>query len=161
MSSPHGPVRQKQQTQMQDVLKRLSLQQGRQTPSSSAGSPPQAEPSAAPDTSALLVHKLQRVVAEKDADIQQLKRQIQQLSLQREESLSSHSTICSTGLSPEEGDLSKQTAPSKSVSKFGHRLVLPAVGSSMESRDVEMTQSVEETRLEHSGTVEETKLDPE
>lgn len=153
----------KQQAQMQDVLKRLSLQQSRHSqladPSAPLSrSPPQAEPStmspynspAACDASPLLVHKLQRVVAEKDADIQQLKKQIQQLSLQREEAAS----ICSTGLSPEEGDTLKETAPALSLSKFGHRLVLPAVRSSMESKDSEMSQtSAEERAPEHSGTV--------
>ncbi|KAK7944484.1 hypothetical protein WMY93_000212 [Mugilogobius chulae] len=123
----------KQQAQMQDVLKRLSVQQGRQNQdadnasSSSSRSPPQPEPH-----SPALVHKLRQVVAERDAHIEQLKKQLQQRSFHTDEALSSQSSVRSTGLSPEEGDLPKQTVPSISVSKFGHKLVLPAVGSSLE-----------------------------
>ncbi|XP_055084240.1 coiled-coil domain-containing protein 13 [Periophthalmus magnuspinnatus] len=123
----------KQQAQMQDALKHLSLQQSQQSQnadpaSSSSRSTPASEPSSSSHTSTALVHKLRQVVAEKDAQIQQLKRPM--LSLYREEAVSSQSFICSTGPSPRDGDLLKQNAPATSVSKFGHKLVLPAVGSS-------------------------------
>ncbi|XP_055007512.1 coiled-coil domain-containing protein 13 [Boleophthalmus pectinirostris] len=154
----------KQQAEMQDVLKRLSLQQNRQRQdddpvSSSSRSLHHPFPSYfSPHNSTGLIPKLQQVVAEKDVQIQQLKRQL--LSTNREEAVSSESSICSTVFSPEEGDLPKQNAPCISVSKFGHKLVLPAVGSIMEFKEAEM-RAAEEAGLKHSGTVEEIKLDPE
>ncbi|XP_072297837.1 coiled-coil domain-containing protein 13 [Eucyclogobius newberryi] len=125
----------KQQDQLQDLVKRLSLQQSRQSQDAdpaSSRSPPHPESSSSSHASVALVHKLRLVVAEKEAHIQQLKKQMQQLHKVREEAVSSQSTICSTGHSPEEGDLPTQTTASISVSKFGHKLVLPAVGSSVE-----------------------------
>ncbi|CAL9688550.1 unnamed protein product [Knipowitschia caucasica] len=150
----------KQQAQMQDVLKRLSLQQQRGQDTESASlSPPQASPLTASPQSPSQVHKLRQVVAEKDAHIQQLQRQLQQL---QDEVMSSQSTISSTQLSPEEGDFYKQTASSISVSKFGHKLVLPAVGSSMEFKEAEMKwRSAKEAGQRLSGAEEATKLHPE
>lgn len=145
----------KQRAQMQDVLKHMSLQQSKQSKDAEPIMRPQLSTEPSPNA---LVHKLKQVVAEKDANIQQLKKQIQQLSL-REEAVSSQTTFSSSGLSPEEGDLHKQT-PSISVSKFGHRLVLPAVGSSTEFKE-EMKQKCAEAGSKHSRAVEATKLDSE
>lgn len=63
---------------MQDVLKHMSLQQSKQSKDAEPIMRPQLSTEPSPNA---LVHKLKQVVAEKDANIQQLKKQIQQLSL--------------------------------------------------------------------------------
>lgn len=149
----------KQQAQMQDVLKRLSFQQNHQSRDNTdniTSSPPNPE-----SVSNAIVHKLQQVVAEKDANIQQLKKQIQQLSLLRAEAVTSQTTtISSSGVSPQEGKIPTQTPPSLFVSKFGHKLVLPAVGGTMELKEKEMKLRDAEADQGHSGAVETAKLDP-
>ncbi|XP_019122661.2 coiled-coil domain-containing protein 13 isoform X1 [Larimichthys crocea] len=106
----------KQQARMQDVLKRLS-QQSKET----------QQLSSEPSEHSALIQKLK-------SKIKQLEEQIQQLPAKEEgsERQSNLKTICSSGSLPEEGDINKRITSSGSVSKFGHKLVLPAVGSSVE-----------------------------
>ncbi|CAK6957596.1 coiled-coil domain-containing protein 13 [Scomber scombrus] len=122
----------KQQTQMQEVLTRLSQQQNVQNKKTqpSQGEQLSSKPSMHND----LIQKLNQMVADKEAKIKELEEEIQQLSVKEQgtdRQSSSNSTIFSSGLSPEEGDTTKRMTSSGSVSTFGHKLVLPAVGSSV------------------------------
>ncbi|XP_034468442.1 coiled-coil domain-containing protein 13 isoform X2 [Hippoglossus hippoglossus] len=119
----------KQQTQMQEVLRRLSRQQNGQ--SKELQQNPRNWRSSESAEHYALIQNLKQIVAEKEETIKELQEEIQQLSLQ-EEGQSSHKTICSAGFPPEEGDINKRTTSSGSFSKFGHKLVLPAVKSSVE-----------------------------
>ncbi|XP_076600248.1 coiled-coil domain-containing protein 13 isoform X2 [Chaetodon auriga] len=116
----------KQQTRMQEVLRQLSRQQkaqGKETQHS-----PRQQLSSEPSEHSTLIQKLK-------AKIKELEEQIQQLSVKEEgveRQANPRTTICSSGSPPEEGDSYKRIAASGSVSKFGHKLVLPAVGSSIE-----------------------------
>ncbi|XP_022613978.1 coiled-coil domain-containing protein 13 [Seriola dumerili] len=121
----------KQQTQMQEVLRRLSQQQNGQSKETQQSSRRQL--SIEPSEHNTLIQKLKQVVAEKEAKIKEL--EIQQLSIKEEgmEVQSSlNTTIYSAGFSPEEGDINKRITSSGSVSKFGHKLVLPTVRSSVD-----------------------------
>ncbi|XP_044225415.1 coiled-coil domain-containing protein 13 isoform X1 [Thunnus albacares] len=123
----------KQQTQMQELLTRLSQQQNvlsKKTQSSHV-----EQLSSEPSIHNNLIQRLNQMVADKEAKIKELEEEIQQLSVKgqgMERQISFNTTICSSGLSPEEGDIAKRITSSSSVSKFGHKLVLPAVGSSIE-----------------------------
>ncbi|XP_070830434.1 coiled-coil domain-containing protein 13 isoform X2 [Chaetodon trifascialis] len=116
----------KQQTRMQEVLRQLSRQQeaqGKETQQS-----PRQQLSSEPSEHSTLIQKLK-------AKIKELEEQIQQLSVKEEgveRKANLGTTICSSGSPPEDGDSYKRIASSGSVSKFGHKLVLPAVGSSIE-----------------------------
>ncbi|XP_023259602.1 coiled-coil domain-containing protein 13 isoform X4 [Seriola lalandi dorsalis] len=123
----------KQQTQMQEVLRRLSKQQNGQSKETQQSSRRQL--SIEPSEHNTLIQKLKQVVAEKEAKIKELEEEIQQLSI-KEEGMEVQSslktTICSAGFSPEEGDIDKRITSSGSVSKFGHKLLLPSVRSSVD-----------------------------
>ncbi|KAM7379476.1 hypothetical protein PAMP_005023 [Pampus punctatissimus] len=123
----------KQQTQMQEVITRLSQQQNVQSKKTqpSRGQQLSNEPSVHND----LIQKLNQMVADKEAKIKELEVEIQQLSVKEqgmERQSSFNTTICSSVLSPEEGDITKKITSSGSISKFGHKLVLTAVGNSIE-----------------------------
>ncbi|XP_071347859.1 coiled-coil domain-containing protein 13 isoform X2 [Trachinotus anak] len=123
----------KQQTQMQEVLRRLSEQQNGQ--SKEAQQSPRRQPSSEPSEHSPLIQKLKQVVAEKEAKIKELEEEVQQLSVKEEgvEIESRPKTLNrSSDFSPEEGDINKRITSSGSVSKFGHKLVLPTVRSSVE-----------------------------
>ncbi|XP_056247333.1 coiled-coil domain-containing protein 13 isoform X2 [Seriola aureovittata] len=123
----------KQQTQMQEVLRRLSKQQNGQSKETQQSSRRQL--SIEPSEHNTLIQKLKQVVAEKEAKIKELEEEIQQLSI-KEEGMEVQSslktTICSAGFAPEEGDIDKRITSSGSVSKFGHKLLLPSVRSSVD-----------------------------
>lgn len=70
---------QKQQTQMQEVLRRLSRQQNKQSRESQQS--PRQQPSSEPPEHNTLIQNLKQVVAEKEAKINELKEEIQQLSV--------------------------------------------------------------------------------
>ncbi|XP_074544969.1 coiled-coil domain-containing protein 13 [Halichoeres trimaculatus] len=123
----------KQQSQMQEVLKRLSQQQNIQSKDTQLTPRPQ-QSSESPEHSAL-IKKLKEMVALKDAKIKELEEEIQQLPAKEEggeRRANLRATDYSLGFLPEEGDIHKRMASSGSISKFGHKLVLPAVGSSVE-----------------------------
>ncbi|KAK2895157.1 coiled-coil domain-containing protein 13 isoform X2 [Channa argus] len=125
----------KQQSQLQKVLKRLSQQQNVQSKETQQSQGQQL--SNEPLEQSVLIQKLKQKVAEKEAKIKQLEEEIQQLSQKevgRQSSL--QAPIRSSGYPPEEGDINKQITYPGSVSKFGHKLVLPAVGSSIEFKDL-------------------------
>ncbi|KAK2822537.1 hypothetical protein Q5P01_022602 [Channa striata] len=122
----------KQQSQMQEVLKRLSQQQSVQSKKTQQSQSQQL--SSEPPEQSVLIQKLKQKVAEKEAKIKQLEEEIQQLS--QKGVGNPKPTVHSSGFPPEEGDINKQIPYSGSVSKFGHKLVLPAVGSSIESKDL-------------------------
>ncbi|KAM9349906.1 coiled-coil domain-containing protein 13 [Symphorus nematophorus] len=116
----------KQQTRMQEVLRQLSQQQNVQSKESHQS--PTQQPTSETSEDSVLIQMLQ-------AKIKKLEQQIQQLSVKEkgmERQSSLKTTICSSAFLPEEGDINKRITSSGSVSKFGHKLVLPAVGSSVE-----------------------------
>ncbi|XP_069367799.1 coiled-coil domain-containing protein 13 isoform X2 [Paralichthys olivaceus] len=119
----------KQQTQMQEVLRRLSQQQN--DPSKELQQSLRLLRSSDPAEHNSLIQNLKQIVAEKEETIKELQEEIQQLSIQ-EEGQSRLKTICSAGFPPEEGDINKRITSSGSLSKFGHKLVLPTVKSSLE-----------------------------
>ncbi|XP_047444857.1 coiled-coil domain-containing protein 13 isoform X2 [Mugil cephalus] len=124
----------KQQTQMQTVLKRLSQQQNVKSTESHQSLRQQS--SSKPSEHNALIQKLRQIVAEKEA---KLKDQTSDKCLEEDgvHGETSHKTTnCSSEVSPEEGDISKRKPSSGSASKFGHKLVLPAVGSSIEFKDL-------------------------
>ncbi|KAM4605251.1 coiled-coil domain-containing protein 13 [Polymixia lowei] len=121
----------KQQTRMQEVLRRFSQQQDMQSKETQQNLGPQlnSEP---------LIQKLKQMVAEKAAKVKELEKEIQQLSLKREDGRGhsgSKTTVCSTTSSTEEGDSNTRITFAHSVSKHGHKLVSSAAGSSSEFRD--------------------------
>ncbi|XP_026229471.1 coiled-coil domain-containing protein 13 isoform X3 [Anabas testudineus] len=120
----------KQQTQMQEVLRRLSQQQNIQSKENQQS--PRQQLSRESSENSVLIQSLKKVVAEKEAKIKQLEEELslKEDGVERQSSLKT--TIGSSGFPPEEGDITKQTRSSGSISKFGHKLVLPAVGSSIE-----------------------------
>ncbi|KAM7400458.1 hypothetical protein PAMA_004918 [Pampus argenteus] len=123
----------KQQTQMQEVITRLSQQQNVQSKKTppSRGQQLSNEPSVHND----LIQKLNQMVADKEAKIKELEVEIQQLSVKEqgmERQSSSNTTICSSVLSPKEGDITERITSSGSVSKFGHKLVITAARNSIE-----------------------------
>ncbi|TDH05809.1 hypothetical protein EPR50_G00126470 [Perca flavescens] len=122
----------KQQTQMQEVLQRLGQQQNVQSKETQHSLRQQL--STEPSEHNTLIQNLKQKVAAREARIKELEEEIQQLSIKEEgtERQPSLKTICSSGFPPEEGDITKRIQPSGSVSKFGHKLVLPAVGSTIE-----------------------------
>ncbi|XP_070700999.1 coiled-coil domain-containing protein 13 [Pempheris klunzingeri] len=125
----------------QEELRRLSQQQtgqSRETQQSSRGG--QGNKLSEHKT---LIQNLQQVVAEKQAKIKELEAENQQLpvkdqDVERQSSLKT--TICNSGFLPEEGGINKRILSSGPVSKFGHKLVLPAVGSSLEFKEKEVNQ---------------------
>ncbi|KAK5889174.1 hypothetical protein CesoFtcFv8_015201 [Champsocephalus esox] len=146
----------KQQSQMQEVLRRLSQQQNVQ----SQETPMRQQQSSEPFQHNAVIHRLRQTVAEREASIKDLEDQIQQLSVEQEsDERESKTTLCSSGFPPEEGGIDKRITFSGSVSKFGHKLVLPAVGSSIEFKEKETNQEERRTILEKK--VESTQIDPE
>ncbi|XP_031149883.1 coiled-coil domain-containing protein 13 isoform X3 [Sander lucioperca] len=122
----------KQQTQMQEVLRRLGQQQTVQSKETQHSLRQQL--STEPSEHNTLIQNLKQKVAAREARIKELEEEIQQLSVKEEgteRQPSLKTTICSSGFPPEEGDITKRIPPSGSVSKFGHKLVLPAVGSTI------------------------------
>ncbi|KAM9845014.1 LOW QUALITY PROTEIN: coiled-coil domain-containing protein 13 [Aulostomus maculatus] len=119
----------KQQSKMQEVLGRLSQQQS--VPDKEA-----QQLSSAASAHHTLIQRLNQTIAEKDDKIKELEEEIQQLFV-KEQGVESQPSLnkCSLGHSPEEGDITKRITSSVSASKFGHKLVLPAVGSNVEFRD--------------------------
>ncbi|KAI4810251.1 hypothetical protein KUCAC02_019091 [Chaenocephalus aceratus] len=146
----------KQQSQMQEVLRRLGQQHNVQ----SQETPLRQQQSSEPFQHNAVIHRLRQTVAEREASIKDLEDQIQQLSVEQEsDERQSKTTLCSSGFPPEEGDIDKRITFSGSVSKFGHKLVLPAVGSSIEIKEKETNQEERRTILEKQ--VESTQIDPE
>ncbi|KAK5860106.1 hypothetical protein PBY51_021605 [Eleginops maclovinus] len=147
----------KQQLQMQEVLRQLGQQQHEQSNETQSRQQQSSEPFLhnAP------IHRLRQTVAEREARIKELEGKIQQLSV-KEESMERQSslktTLCSSGFPPEEGDIDKIITCSGSVSKFGHKLVLPAVQSSIEFKEKEMNQEERRRILEQQ--LESTQCDP-
>ncbi|XP_029309962.1 coiled-coil domain-containing protein 13 [Cottoperca gobio] len=123
----------KQQSQMQEVLTRLGQQQNTQSKETQRS--PRQQLSSEPFEHNTLIQKLKQMVAEREAKIKELEDEILQLSVKEksvERQSSLKTTVCSSGFPPEEGDINKRITSSGSVSKFGHKLVLPAVGSSIQ-----------------------------
>ncbi|XP_070775669.1 coiled-coil domain-containing protein 13 [Enoplosus armatus] len=121
----------KQQTQMQEVLRRLS--QAQNVRNKEIQQSPRQQLRDEPSEHNALIHNLKQTVAKKEAKIKELQEEIQQLKEEGVESQSSlKTTVCSLGFPPEEGDINKRITTSRSVSKFGHKLVLPDVRSSIE-----------------------------
>ncbi|XP_040000156.1 coiled-coil domain-containing protein 13 isoform X4 [Xiphias gladius] len=99
----------KQQTQMQEVLRRFSQQQNDQSKETQQ-SPRRQLRSESSEHNAL-IQKLKQMVAEKEAKIKELEEEIQQLSVKEEgveRQSSLKTTIHSSGFSPEEGDINKR-----------------------------------------------------
>ncbi|XP_016897781.1 coiled-coil domain-containing protein 13 [Cynoglossus semilaevis] len=120
----------KQQTQMQEVLRRLSQQQNHQEFHQSLRQQLSTEPA----EHYVLLQKLRQTVAEKETMIKQLKEEIQQLSI-TEDSVGGQSGVRSSRsseFSSEEGDIGKRKTSSGSLNKYGHKLVLPNLKSSIE-----------------------------
>ncbi|XP_053738304.1 coiled-coil domain-containing protein 13 isoform X2 [Synchiropus splendidus] len=113
----------KQQSQMQEVLKQFGQQQNTQSKPSDpeAHREPERRPSCEAPMNNSLSQKLKQTVAEKEEKIKELEEKLMQLSIKTAER---HW--------PAEGDITKGITSSVSVSKFGHKLVLPAVGDSMD-----------------------------
>ncbi|KAM8850415.1 coiled-coil domain-containing protein 13 isoform 2-T5 [Spinachia spinachia] len=140
----------KRQTQMQEVLSRLGQEQ---KVKSEARQRRSSVPAAA-------IQKIQQLVTQRDARIKELEEEIQQLSLQGKKQGKSTELItatdgtgrqsslktgaCSSQFTPEEGDTDERVMSSCSVSKFGHKLVLPAVGSSLEIKGKERPSQAEQ-----------------
>ncbi|XP_010764394.1 coiled-coil domain-containing protein 13 isoform X2 [Notothenia coriiceps] len=141
----------KQQSQMQEVLRQLGQQQNVQNQET----PSRQQQSSEPFQHNAVIHRLRQTVAEREVRIKELEDQIQQLSVEQE---SDETTLCSSGFPPEEGDIDKRITFSGSVSKFGHKLVLPAVGSSIEFKEKETNQEERSKILEKQ--VESTQIDP-
>ncbi|KAJ4936777.1 hypothetical protein JOQ06_001363 [Pogonophryne albipinna] len=140
---------------MQEVLRQLGQQQNVQ----SQETPSRQQQSSEPFQHNAVIHRLRQTVAEREARIKELEDQIQQLSVEQEsDERQSKTTLCSSGFPPEEGDIDKRITFSGSVSKFGHKLVLPAVGSSIEFKEKETNQEERRTILEKQ--VESTQIDP-
>ncbi|XP_037643551.1 coiled-coil domain-containing protein 13-like isoform X2 [Sebastes umbrosus] len=153
----------KQQTQMQEVLKRLGQQQNVQ--SREAQRSPKQQLVSEPPEHNTLTQKLKLIVAEREARIKELEGEIQQLSVKdeaEERQSSLKTTICSSGFPPEEGDINKRITSSGSVSRFGHKLVLPAVRSSIEYKEKEMSQRFLEAdqKQQEEQQLERAKLNP-
>nr|XP_046263189.1 coiled-coil domain-containing protein 13 isoform X2 [Scatophagus argus] len=116
----------KQQTRMQEVLRQLNQQQNLQSKEIQQSQRQQL--SSEPSEQSTLIQKLK-------AKIKELEEKIQRLSLKEEgmeRQSSPKTTTCSSGSLPEEGDIDRRITTPGSFSKFGHKLVLPAVGSSVE-----------------------------
>ncbi|KAM8838127.1 coiled-coil domain-containing protein 13 [Synchiropus picturatus] len=115
----------KQQSQMQEVLKQFGQQQNTQSKASApeAQREPEQRPSCEAPVNNSLGQKLKQAVAEKEEKIKELEEKLMQLSV-KEQTAERHW--------PAEGDITKGITSSVSVSKFGHKLVLPAVGDSMD-----------------------------
>ncbi|XP_065810271.1 coiled-coil domain-containing protein 13 isoform X2 [Labrus bergylta] len=123
----------KQQSQMQDVLKQLSQQQSVESKNTQPILKPQQRSESSEHST--VVKKLKEMVDLKDARIKELEEEMQQLPFKEEGSERQsilRTPVCSSGFPPEEGDINKRMTSSGSVSKFGHKLVLPAVGSRVE-----------------------------
>ncbi|KAM6920014.1 coiled-coil domain-containing protein 13 [Lycodopsis pacificus] len=123
----------KQQTQMQEVLRRLGQQQNVQSKETQRS--PRQPLSSGPPAHSALIRELKQTVGEREARIKELEQEIQQLIVKEEgaeRQSSLKTTICSSGFTPAEGDINKRITSSGSITKFGHHLVLPAVGSSIE-----------------------------
>ncbi|XP_040027154.2 coiled-coil domain-containing protein 13 isoform X1 [Gasterosteus aculeatus] len=149
----------KRQTQMQEVLSRLGREQ--EAKSEETQRRPRQQRSTVPQ------QKIHLLVTKRDARIKELEEEIQQISFKGKKQdkmaettltatggtggqSSLRTGICSSEFTPEEGDISNRITSSGSVSKFGHKLVLPAVGSSLEikgkARSSEAGQAYQEER---------------
>ncbi|CAL8280521.1 unnamed protein product [Lota lota] len=126
----------KQLTRLQEVLARHSQQQDAQSENTQV---PLSNTDTAPRNT--LVQKLGQLVAEKEAKVKELEKEIQQLSLKvckekREDTVSQSSfQTCNTQNLPEEGVSSQIITSTRPVSKHGHKLVPSNLGSSVELRD--------------------------
>ncbi|XP_056453029.1 coiled-coil domain-containing protein 13 isoform X1 [Gadus chalcogrammus] len=121
----------KQLTRLQEVLARHSQQQDAQSQYTQV---PLGNSDTTPRNT--LVQKLGQLVAEKEAKVKELEKEIQQLSLKREDTGSQSSfQTCNTQNLPEEGDSSKIITSTRPVSKHGHQLVPSNLGSSVELGD--------------------------
>ncbi|XP_078790360.1 coiled-coil domain-containing protein 13 isoform X4 [Oryzias latipes] len=123
----------KQQVQMQTAMKHLCGQQ-----SGPIRELPKSLKQQLSSENTTLVQKLKQVVAEKEAKIRELQ-EIQRQSIKLKEDCEEKQSDakqkkCSPGFSPEGGAITKEILSSGSVTKFGHKLVLPALGSGPESR---------------------------
>ncbi|RVE61729.1 hypothetical protein OJAV_G00176280 [Oryzias javanicus] len=123
----------KQQVQMQTAMKQLCGPQ-----SGPSKELPKSLKQQLSGEQRTLILKLKQVVAEKEAKIRELQ-EIQQQSIRLKEDCEDKQSgakqkKCSSGFSPEGGAIIKENPSSSSVSKFGHKLVLPAVGGGPETR---------------------------
>ncbi|CAL8313188.1 coiled-coil domain-containing protein 13 isoform X1 [Gadus morhua] len=124
----------KQLTRLQEVLARHSQQQDAQSQYTQV---PLGNSDTTPRNT--LVQKLGQLVAEKEAKVKELEKEIQQLSLKREDTGSQSSfQTCNTQNLPEEGDSSKIITSTRPVSKHGHQLVPSNLGNSVELGEKEM-----------------------
>ncbi|CAI5640937.1 unnamed protein product [Oreochromis niloticus] len=140
----------KQQAQMQTVLKRLSQKQNVQSKvmQQSVGQ----QLSNIPSEHSAIVQRFKEILAEKDAIIKKLQKS-QQFSdkvlknddVHRQPSI--RITNCTSAVSPEEGDITNRIPSSGSISKFGHKLVLPAVGSGIEFTEKVMSHTCLEAQV--------------
>ncbi|XP_030220591.1 coiled-coil domain-containing protein 13 isoform X2 [Gadus morhua] len=121
-------------TRLQEVLARHSQQQDAQSQYTQV---PLGNSDTTPRNT--LVQKLGQLVAEKEAKVKELEKEIQQLSLKREDTGSQSSfQTCNTQNLPEEGDSSKIITSTRPVSKHGHQLVPSNLGNSVELGEKEM-----------------------
>ncbi|KAM3866191.1 LOW QUALITY PROTEIN: coiled-coil domain-containing protein 13-like [Diretmus argenteus] len=144
----------KQQTQLQEVLSRLSLQKEAQNKE------PQQNPGqqlSEPPKHSVVIQQLKQTLAEKENMVKELETEIQQLSLKREDGgdqFSFKTTTCSSASPPEEGDTNKRM----SVSKLGHELVLSEVVPGSAEWNSLMAQCAEYKTLYQAGSVEKDRL---
>ncbi|CAJ1072475.1 coiled-coil domain-containing protein 13 isoform X5 [Xyrichtys novacula] len=142
----------KQQSQMQEVLKRLSQQQNihnKETPVT-----PRLQQNSESSEQSTLIKKLKEANALKEAKIKELEAEIQLLPVREEGGVrqpSLRTADCSSGLLPEEGDNYKRMSSSGSFSKFGHKLVLPAVGGCIDIQGHRDETGVSSCRTEVPG----------
>ncbi|XP_069548048.1 coiled-coil domain-containing protein 13 [Brachyistius frenatus] len=133
----------KQQAQMQKALTCLSQQQN--VPGKTTQQSPRRQLSTEAAEHNTLIQRLKQMVAEKEAKITELQEILQPSDKQLKESVdrpSSSKANCSSGIPTAEGDITKIITPSGSVSKFGHKLVLPAV-SSREFKDLNSSKCLQ------------------
>ncbi|XP_029970862.1 coiled-coil domain-containing protein 13 [Salarias fasciatus] len=115
----------KQQSQMQTMLQSFTVQQKKTQ--SHQRSDEAAEHSA-------LVHSLKVTLAEKDAQIKELQRLQHKHGEDTEDGVRTRDD--GSGVSPQEGDITPGMMRSGGVSRFGHKLVLPGVGVSVDLMSV-------------------------
>ncbi|XP_030608262.1 coiled-coil domain-containing protein 13 isoform X2 [Archocentrus centrarchus] len=137
----------KQQIQMQTLLKQLSQKQNVQSKEiqQSAGQQLSNNPSG----HSPVIQRFKEILAEKDAIIKELQttHQFSEKNDDMHRQPSIRITNCTSDVSPEEGGITKRIPSSGSVSKFGHKLVLPAVGSNIEFRAKMLSQTCLEAEV--------------
>ncbi|KAI3374302.1 hypothetical protein L3Q82_006142 [Scortum barcoo] len=140
----------KQQTQLQEMLRRLSLHQNaesKETPQS-----PAQQLSREPSEHSAFI-QLQQKVAEKEVKIKELEEKIQQLSV-KEEGIegqpTSKTTICSSGFPPEGGDINKRIVSSGEKELNQRFLEVEQKYLEERCRIVILEEQLEKTKLDDS-----------